>query len=82
MDLKKTIKDKGFTLVEVAAKLGITQSALSQQINNNTISLARTKEIADIIGVSLTELVADESEAQTFVVCPHCGGRIKITVEA
>ena len=37
--------------------------------------------LADIIGVSVSELVADESEKQTYIVCPHCGERIKISVE-
>lgn len=77
MDLKKAIKEHGFTIVEVSAKLGITQSALSQQINNNTISFARVQEIANIIGVSLSELVADEGEG-VRLVCPHCGKPISI----
>lgn len=80
MDLKKAIKKGGFTIGGVAAKLGITQSALSQQINNDTISLARTADIAKIIGVSLSELVADEGEG-FGLVCPHCGKPLKIDIK-
>lgn len=80
MDLKKAIKDKGFTIGGVATALGITQSALSQQINNDTISLARSADIAKIIGVSLSELVAEEGEV-LHLVCPHCGKPLHIDIK-
>lgn len=80
MDLKRAIKDKGFSISKVADELGITQSALSQQINNNTISLARTKEIASIIGVSLSELVSDDMNALSVLCCPFCGKPLQVTI--
>ena len=81
MDLKKAIKNGGFTIGGVAAKLGITQSALSQQINNDTISLARAANIANIIGISLSELVADNETADANLVCPHCGKPLHIDIK-
>lgn len=80
MNLRKVIKSRGFTISEVAERLGVKQPTLTQQLDGNP-TINRLQEIANIIGVSLPELVADESEAQTYVICPHCGGRIKITVE-
>lgn len=80
MDLKKAIKDHGATISGVAKILGIGQSALSQQINNNTISFARVQEIANIIGVPLSELVADEGEG-VRLVCPHCGKSISVEIK-
>ena len=93
MDIKKVIQRKGFTLASVAKqmkapqkkgevqKFGISLSALSQIVGGENPSYIKLKEIADIIGVSVSELVADESEKQTFITCPHCGERIKLSVE-
>ena len=93
MDIKKVIQRKGFTLASVAKqmkapkkkgevqKFGISLSALSQIVGGENPSYSKLKEIADIIGVSVSELVADESEKQTFIICPHCGERIKLSVE-
>lgn len=68
MDIKQVIKRKGLTIDKVAGSLGITQSALSQQINNKTISLVRAKAIADVLGIPLSELVADETEKFTALI--------------
>lgn len=89
-DIKKIIKAKGFTLEQVAAQMsgkdgkGISQSALTQMLNGNP-SISRVKEIARIVGVSVSELVADEylsnSEKETTVItCPHCGKAIILKV--
>nr|DAH54004.1 MAG TPA: helix-turn-helix domain protein [Caudoviricetes sp.] len=89
MNIQKVIKKQGFTIASVAAKLknsksasgvGISQGALSSTLNGNP-SIDKLQEIADIIGVSLSELVADEaSEKETYIICPHCGEKIKISV--
>lgn len=82
MDIKKTIKESGFTISKVAERLGITQPSLTAQLINGTMSLSRAKEIADIIGVSLSELVADENDQQgTSLICPHCGKPIALHVD-
>lgn len=67
MDIKRKIKDCGFTISEVASKmpngsggLGISQPALSAIINGNP-TINKLKDIADIIGLTLSELVADET---------------------
>lgn len=88
MNIRKIIKRQGFTIASVAAKMkneregkiGMTQGTLSSMLNKNP-TITRLQEIADIIGVSLSELVSDESEKQTFIICPHCGERIKLSVE-
>ncbi len=88
--IKRVIKAKGFTLEQVAAQMsgkdgkGISQSALTQMLNGNP-SISRVKEIARIIGVSVSELVADEylnnSENEvTTITCPHCGKEISLEV--
>ena len=88
--IRKVIKEKGFTLEQVAAQMsgkegkGISQSALTQMLNGNP-SISRVKEIARIIGVSVSELVADDyltnSEKETTVItCSHCGKAITLEV--
>lgn len=86
MDLKKRIKALGWTQERLAAEMtdrtgkkGITQSALGQMLNGDP-SISRVQQIADIIGVPLSELVADDTNAH-HQVCPHCGKPIKITLE-
>lgn len=88
MNIQKIIKRQGFTIASVAAKMkneregkiGMSQGSLSSMLNGNP-TIARLQEIADIIGVSVSELVADETEHATYIVCPHCGERIKLSVE-
>ena len=89
--IKRVIKEKGFTLEQVAARMenrnggkGITQSALTQMLNGNP-SLSRVKEIARIVGVSVSELIADETAKSTVneitdITCPHCGKSITLEV--
>lgn len=82
MDIKKAIKESGFTISKVAERLGIAQPSLTAQLINGTMSLLRAKEIADIIGVSLSELVADENDQQgASLVCPHCGKPITLHID-
>lgn len=81
MDIKKVINEKGFTLVQVAEKLGISQQAVSQAVNGNP-SLSRLKEIAAAIGVTVSQLVADNPDLHSSTqVCPHCGKPLTIKVE-
>lgn len=87
MDVKKVIKEHGWTLERLASKMtnkrggkqGISQSSLSQLLNGKT-PLDRLQEIADIIGISVSELVADENDRQNAITCPHCGKIIVITL--
>lgn len=77
MDIKAVINRKEFTMAQVAEKLGISQQAVSQAVNGNP-SLSRLKEIAAAIGVTVSELVADEPPQEPMMKCPHCGKEFKI----
>lgn len=80
MDIKKRIKERGMTIVEVAAKMGVTQPSLSQIISGNP-SYNKLKEIADILGISVSELVADDETSDASLICPHCGRAIKVNLQ-
>ena len=79
-DIKKAIKAKGYTLKQVSERLNVTQSALSQQINKNTISVAKVQEIADILSCPLTDLLADADDTSITLTCPHCKRTIHLQV--
>lgn len=57
MDMKNEIKGyiamSGETITSVAQKMGITQGALSQQINNESIKHKTLLQIADLLGYEI-----------------------------
>ena len=87
MNIKKVIKDKGWTLEQLAAEMtnksgekGVSQPSISSIINGNP-TLDKLQEIANIIGISVSELVRDENDTLTSITCPHCGKDIQIEVK-
>jgi transcriptional regulator with XRE-family HTH domain len=86
MDIAKRIKERGMKLEDVASRLtnnrgtiGISQPSMSSLINGNP-SYSRLKEIADILGITVSELVADDTE-EMVVTVPKDVKTIKIKVE-
>jgi transcriptional regulator with XRE-family HTH domain len=75
LNIKKVIKAKGLTSVEVAQKMGITKVGLSQHINGNP-SVEVLTRIADAIGVDISELF-EPAEADV-INCPACGVRLEL----
>lgn len=88
MNIKKVIKDSGWTLEQLAAEMknkngdkGISQPSVSSIVNGNP-TLDKLQEIANIIGISVSELLRDENDIRkTSVTCPHCGMEIQIEVK-
>lgn len=92
--IKKAIKDRGFTLEQVAAQMenknggkGISQPALTQMLSGNP-SISRVMEIARILDMTVSELVGDQRfydgnlRLKTTVMrCPHCHKDIFITID-
>lgn len=74
MDIQKVIKRKGFTIKEVAEKMsntreggkGVSQGSLSTILNGNP-SINKLKDVANIIGVSVSELVADDNSFSAII---------------
>jgi len=87
MNIRKVINSQGWTLERLATEMtnkqgdkGISHAAVSQIINGNP-TLDKLKEIASIIGVSVSELVADEETTVPRATCPHCGKPISIKID-
>lgn len=88
MNIKKVINKKGWSVSALAAEMpnrdgtkGIKQSSMSRIINGNP-TIDTLKDLAKIIGVSLSELVADDNDQQgTSLTCPHCGKPIELEIK-
>lgn len=86
MDIKKVVKDNGYTLMQVANALGMSQPDLSQRIKRGSLNIEQCKIIARTIGVTLDALVSDGDDvasvnAPSLVCCPHCGKPVSIHIE-
>ncbi len=83
MSIKKVIKQHGWTLERLAKEMnggaGITQPSMSSLVNGNP-SLDKLREIASIIGISVSELLSDD-DSNIYTVCPHCGKPIAVIVK-
>ncbi len=75
--IKKVIKNRGLEVQDVAKRMGITPTGLSQHINGNP-SVEVLERIAKAIGCDVVELF--EPREPRFI-CPHCGKEIHIKVE-
>lgn len=85
-DIKKKIRECGFTTQQIAEKLNISQQAVSQAINGNP-SLSRLEQIASAIGITVSELVSDApqpeplQENEAVFTIPKGVGKVTIRVE-
>lgn len=79
MDIKKVIKKRGYTIEDVAKKMGISRVTLSQNMSRNP-TVGTLERIANAINCNVSEFFTDEKNASNTIICPHCGE--KITLEA
>lgn len=83
--IKRNIKKHGLTSVEIANRMGITKQTLSQTINGNP-TLSSLCDIAKAIGISVSELLNDETVSDTpshpdGCVCPVCGAHLRLVAD-
>lgn len=74
MNIKRVIKEKGFTINQVADLMGKNRVTLSQTISRNP-TIETLQKIADTIGCRVGDFFRDE--IATFT-CPNCGQEFKI----
>lgn len=75
MEVKELLKRKGMTAKELAAKIGISEGALSKSLSGNP-TLDRIKQIATALGVEVSELFTAPKAG--IINCPHCGKSINL----
>lgn len=78
--IKDVIKERGTTVQDLAAKMGISRVGLSQHINGNP-SVEVLERIASALDVPVTELFEQSKSNAVLLTCPHCGKSINIKVE-
>ena len=77
MRIKELLDERGMTYADLAHRLGIRPSSLSQAIGRNRLSAEYLERIADALKVSVGELF----EHEPTIVCPHCGRIIRLKAE-
>lgn len=79
LNIKKTIKERGLEVREVAKEMGITPTGLSQHINGNP-SVEVLERIAKAIGCDIADLFDRPDIDATRITCPNCGKGINIKI--
>lgn len=80
LNIKKTIKDYGLEVREVAKRMEISPTGLSQHINGNP-SVEVLQRIADAIGCDVSELFEQPKKDSLSLTCPHCGKDINLKID-
>lgn len=79
------IKAKGYTIQEVADKIGVNRVTLTLTLQGNP-TYKKMKEIADAIDCDVMDFFKDEAEHQelrkdfqneNIIICPECGTKIE-----
>lgn len=88
MIISKVIRQHGFTIEQVADKLGLKRGSLANMIGGNP-TVETLQKIADAIGASRSEFFADEDkdirtsinpgvpQSDLVVTCDKCGNMMK-----
>lgn len=75
IQIKDLLKRKGMTAKELAAKIGISEGALSKSLSGNP-TLERIEQIAAALGVEVSELFAPKPS--NTITCPKCGTVLEV----
>ena len=88
LNIKQAIKSHGLEVRQIAERMGITPTALSQHINGKMYKGKRVapnpsvdvlQRIADAIGCDVSELFDPvEKPRQNQITCPYCGRKINL----
>lgn len=73
LKIKDVAKSKGMTMAQIAEKLGINPITLSQSLNGNP-TLSRLTEVANILGVDVSELFVQPRGGQDIHGCIFVDG--------
>lgn len=86
MNIKKTIKDNGWTLESLRAKMHeiegreVKQSSMSRIVNSANPTVETLQRLADAMQISICSFFENDQHGASLI-CPHCGKPINIKVE-
>lgn len=89
MNIKKTIKEHGWTLESLRAKMQeiegheVKQTSMSRLANSTNPTIETLQRLARAMDISILDFFNDERPAisSTTLTCPHCGKPINIKIE-
>lgn len=73
LKIKDVAKSKGMTMAQIAERLGINPITLSQSLNGNP-TLSRLTEVANVLGVDVSELFVQPRGKQDIHGCIFVDG--------
>lgn len=83
IDIKKTCKSHGVSLVSLAERLGVSRQTVHyycEQGDRNPVS--QLQRIADAIGCSVSDFFEEDTRSAprptNTITCPYCGKLIKV----
>jgi transcriptional regulator with XRE-family HTH domain len=78
--IKEIMSERGITSASLAKEVGISKVAVSNIITGKSSpSLDNAVEIAKCLGVSINDLLGEETDNSIY--CPYCGKKILIKTE-
>lgn len=86
MNIKKTIKDNGWTLESLRARMQeiegreVKQSSMSRIVNSANPTVETLQRLADAMGISVC-LFFENNQQGISLVCPHCGKPITLHID-
>jgi transcriptional regulator with XRE-family HTH domain len=88
MQISKVIRDHGYTIEQVAERIGLKRGSLANMIGGNP-TVETLQKIADAIGCNRSEFFQDEDNGgdRTIkpsvpeITCPRCWAQIRLKVE-
>lgn len=80
--IKELLKERNMTQKELAQKIGVSAVSLNRYLTGNT-SVSSLEKIAEALGVEISELFVHRNteEANSTIVCPHCGNKFHIVIK-
>ena len=83
MNIKGVIREKGYTIEQVALKIGVSRVSLTQSLSKNP-TVNTLQRVADAIGCRVVDFFADEVEPTNSTHafhCPKCGAELDLVLK-
>ncbi len=82
LKIKEIMSERGVTSAWLAEKVGISKVAVSNIVTGKSSpSLDNLLKIAEVLNVSITELIGEEERKGASLTCPYCGKSLNIKAE-